>query len=69
MRFAKLGEDALAKLGGVEPNLIAILSDINMPEMDWLDTCWVRSPTLPGSDGYDGNRPWRRRVSDQAGRL
>jgi hypothetical protein len=38
MRFAKLGEDALSKLaGGVEPNLIAILSNINRPEMDWLD--------------------------------
>ena len=30
MRFAKLGADALAKLGGVEPNLIPILSGINM---------------------------------------
>lgn len=35
MRFVKLGEDALAKRDcGVEPNPIAILSDINMPEMD-----------------------------------
>jgi CheY-like chemotaxis protein len=38
MHFANSGEDALGKLaGGVEPTLIAILSDINMPEMDGLD--------------------------------
>src|SRR5215472_2928734 len=38
MHFANSGEDALSKLaGGVEPALIAILSDINMPGMDGLD--------------------------------
>jgi CheY-like chemotaxis protein len=38
MHFANSGEDPLDKLaGGVEPNLIAILSDINMPGMDGLD--------------------------------
>jgi len=37
MHFANSGEDALGKLaGGVEPTLIAILSDINMPGMDGL---------------------------------
>ena len=37
MHFANSGEDALDKLaGGVEPTLIAILSDINMPGMDGL---------------------------------
>ena len=38
MHFANSGEDALSQLaGGVEPALIAILSDINMPGMDGLD--------------------------------
>jgi CheY-like chemotaxis protein len=35
MHFATSGEEALEKLvGGIEPTLIVILSDINMPEMD-----------------------------------
>src|SRR5262244_2152947 len=38
MHFANPGEGALSKLaGGVEPALIAIVSDINMPGMDGLD--------------------------------
>ena len=51
MHFASSGEDALGKLaGGVEPTLIAILSDINMPGMDGLDLLGEikqRYPELP----------------------
>jgi CheY-like chemotaxis protein len=51
MHFANSGEDALYKLaGGVEPSLIAILSDINMPGMDGLDLLGEikrRYPELP----------------------
>ena len=37
MHFAQSGEAALEKLGsGIEPQLIVILSDINMPGMDGL---------------------------------
>src|SRR6266481_9869932 len=37
MHFAASGEDALAKLdNGIRPELIVILSDINMPGMDGL---------------------------------
>ena len=37
MHFANSGDDALEKLtDGIEPMLIAILSDINMPGMDGL---------------------------------
>jgi CheY-like chemotaxis protein len=38
MHFASSGEDALSKLNnGVDPQLIVILSDINMPNMDGLE--------------------------------
>ena len=38
MHFANSGDEALNLLGnGIEPTLIVILSDINMPEMDGLD--------------------------------
>ena len=38
MHFAYSGEEALGKLAvGIEPTLIVILSDINMPKMDGLD--------------------------------
>jgi CheY-like chemotaxis protein len=37
LHFANSGEDALAQLGeGIRPQLIVILSDINMPAMDGL---------------------------------
>ena len=51
MHFAASGEQALEKLvDGIEPTLIVILSDINMPGMDGLQLLTVikkRHPDLP----------------------
>src|SRR5262247_2252757 len=51
MHFANSGEDELGKLArGVEPTLIAILSEINMSGMDGLDLLGEikrRYPELP----------------------
>ena len=42
MHFAASGEEALELLGGgIEPGVIVILSDINMPGMAC--NCWARS--------------------------
>jgi CheY-like chemotaxis protein len=51
MHFASSGEEALRQLGsGIEPELIVILSDINMPGMDGLTLLGEikrRFPALP----------------------
>ena len=51
LHFALSGEEALAKLDGeIEPQLIVILSDINMPGMDGLALLReikLRRPDLP----------------------
>ena len=51
MHFANSGEEALDKLAaGIEPQLIVILSDINMPVMDGLELLRqikTRRPDLP----------------------
>src|SRR3954453_19082548 len=51
MHFANSGEEALERLAGdIEPTLIVILSDINMPGMDGLTLLHeikARQPDLP----------------------
>jgi CheY-like chemotaxis protein len=51
LHFAASGEEALGQLSdGVEPELIVILSDINMPGMDGLELLRAvkqRRPDLP----------------------
>jgi CheY-like chemotaxis protein len=51
MHFANSGEEALDKLAtGIEPQLIVILSDINMPQMEGLELLRqikTRRPDLP----------------------
>jgi CheY-like chemotaxis protein len=71
LHFAASGEEALERLvGGVEPELIVILSDINMPGMDGL--CLLRElkercPELPVMmvTAYGDNE--RRRQATEAG--
>ena len=51
MHFASSGAEALDRLSGdIEPTLVAVLSDINMPEMDGLELLAEikqRYPDLP----------------------
>jgi CheY-like chemotaxis protein len=51
LHFAASGEEALDRLAGeIEPHLIVILSDINMPGMDGLELLRIikeRRPELP----------------------
>jgi CheY-like chemotaxis protein len=69
MHFAISGEDALDKLAnGIEPQLIVILSDINMPGMDGLhplEEIKQRFPDIPVMmvTAY-GDDERRRRASD-----
>ena len=61
MHFANSGEEALERLvSGIEPMLIVILSDINMPGMDGLALLREIKLRQPRHAGHDGNRLWRR---------
>jgi CheY-like chemotaxis protein len=65
MHFANSGDEVLSLLtNGIEPTLIVILSDINMPQMDGLDLLAEikqRRPDLPvmmvTAYGDDERRP------------
>jgi two-component system, response regulator, stage 0 sporulation protein F len=69
MHFASSGEDALSKLvSGVDPQLIVILSDINMPGMDGLTLLgeikrrWPELPVMMVTAYGDDER--RRRANE-----
>jgi hypothetical protein len=66
--FANSGEGAPEQLAeGIEPHLIVILSDINMPGMDGLTLSGLvgrNQAAVPRPDGDDGDL-WRRRAPPQ----
>jgi len=71
LHFAFSGEEALEKLGNeIEPQLIVILSDINMPGMDGLallreiKTRWPDMPVMMVTAYGDDER---RRMADEYG--
>ena len=63
IHFAQSAEEALGKLtDGVQPELIVVLSDINMPGMDGLGLA-ARSQAAPRRPAGDhGHGLWRRRA-------
>src|SRR5271166_4982097 len=73
MHFANSGDEALNLLSkGIDPTLIVILSDINMPEMDGLDLLakikqrWSDLPVMMLTAYGDEQR---RRRADELGAL
>ena len=71
LHFAYSGEEALDKLAaGIEPQLIVILSDINMPVMDGLELLReikARRPDLPVMMGTAYGDDERRRLAGEDG--
>lgn len=71
LHFAQSGEEALEKLAqGIEPQLIVILSDINMPGMDGLTLLReikTRRPELPVMMVTAYGDDERRRIAGQYG--
>ena len=73
MHFANSGVEALEKLvDGIDPELIAILSDINMPGMDGLmllREIKVRRPDLPVMMVTAYGDDERRRLAEELGAI
>jgi CheY-like chemotaxis protein len=73
MHFAYSGEEALDRLvGGIEPQLIVILSDINMPGMDGLALLREikqRRPELPVMMVTAYGDEERRRLAEEYGAI
>jgi CheY-like chemotaxis protein len=73
MHFANSGEEALERLvHGIEPTLIVILSDINMPGMDGLTLLReikVRRPDLPVMMVTAYGDDERRRLAEELGAI
>ena len=71
LHFAYSGEEALSKLAvGIEPQLIVILSDINMPVMDGLELLReikTRRPDLPVMMVTAYGDDERRRLAGECG--
>jgi CheY-like chemotaxis protein len=70
LHFAGSGEEALGKLEGIEPQLIVILSDINMPGMDGLTLLReikTRRPELPVMMVTAYGDEERRRIAGEHG--
>ena len=65
MLFAVSGAEALDRLAKeIEPTLIAVLSDINMPGMDGLELLGEIKQRRPDLAGHDGDCLWRCRARE-----
>jgi len=57
LHYATSGTEALDRLAGeIEPTLVAVLSDINMPGMDGLQLLDEIKRRLPQPASHDGDR-------------
>lgn len=60
MHFAASGAEALDRLAEeIQPRLLAVLSDINMPGKGWTGIARRNQTASPRSGDHDGDRLWR----------